>query len=118
MRAYGPYKHPVLKTITNNLGIDIEAPLGTPVHAVAAGRVTAITWQRGRGNLVIINHGGGFYTVYTHLNEIFVNLQEPVEGGEVIGRVGETGTLEKPVLHFQLWQGFDHMDPQQWLRKR
>ncbi len=118
VRAYGPYQHPVLKTVTNNLGIDIAAPLGTEVRAVAAGRVTAITWQRGRGNLIIINHGEGFYTVYTHLNEIYVNLQEDVAEGQVIGRVGETGTFDRPVLHFQIWEKFNHLDPEAWLRPR
>ncbi len=118
VRAYGPYEHPVLKTVTNNLGIDIAAPLGTEVKTVAAGRVTAITWQRGRGNLVIVNHGGGFYTVYTHLNEIYVNLQEDVAEGQVIGRVGETGTFDRPVLHFQIWEKFNHLDPEAWLKPR
>ncbi|MDQ7065525.1 MAG: peptidoglycan DD-metalloendopeptidase family protein [candidate division KSB1 bacterium] len=118
VRAYGPYQHPVLKTVTNNLGIDISAPLGTEVRAVAAGRVTAITWQRGRGNLIIINHGEGFYTVYTHLNEIYVNLQEDVAEGQVIGRVGETGTFDRPVLHFQIWEKFNHLDPEAWLKPR
>ena len=118
VRAYGPYEHPVLKTVTNNLGIDIAAPLGTEVKSVATGRVTAITWQRGRGNLIIINHGEGFYTVYTHLNEIYVNLQEYVGQGQVIGRVGETGTFDRPVLHFQIWEKFNHLDPEAWLKLR
>ncbi|RMD97881.1 MAG: hypothetical protein D6814_08655 [Calditrichaeota bacterium] len=116
IRHYGPYKHPVLKTITDNLGIDIQVRLGAEVHAVAAGKVTAITWQRGRGNLVIINHGDGYYTVYTHLNEIFVELNQHVLQGQIIGVVGETGTFDKPVLHFQVWHKFDHMDPETWLR--
>ncbi len=116
VRDYGTYQHPVLKTFTENLGIDIFAPVGTPVHAVAAGKVTAITWQRGRGNLLIINHGEGYYTVYTHLDEIAVNLQEEVEQGRVIGVVGDAGMVDPPVLHFQVWNKFDHLDPKEWLR--
>ena len=116
VRDYGTYQHPVLKTFTENLGIDIFAPVGTPVHAVAAGKVTAITWQRGRGNLLIINHGEGYYTVYTHLDEIAVNLQEEVEQGRVIGVVGDAGMVDPPVLHFQIWNKFDHLDPKAWLR--
>lgn len=116
IRHYGPYQHPVLKTITDNLGIDIQVSPGIEVHAVAAGRITAITWQRGRGNLVIVNHGDGYYTVYTHLDEILVELQEDVVAGQVIGRVGETGSLGEPVLHFQIWNKFQHLNPEDWLR--
>ena len=117
VRHYGPYKHPVLKTVTNNLGIDIRVDMGAEVQAVAEGRVTAITWQRGRGNLIIINHGGGYYTVYTHLDEIYVDLQQIVQAGDIIGRIGESGTFEFPVLHFQVWHKFTHLDPMAWLSK-
>lgn len=115
LRSYGPYTHPELKTITDNLGVDIRAEIGSAVHAVAAGRITAITWQRGRGNLVIINHGDGYYTVYTHLDEIFVQLQDDVAAGQVIGVVGEAGGYEVPRLHFQVWNGFQHLNPEEWL---
>ncbi|MFQ5628253.1 MAG: murein hydrolase activator EnvC family protein, partial [bacterium] len=116
LRAYGKYQHPVLKTVTENLGIDIELEAGASVHAVADGKVTAVTWQRGRGNLIIINHSDGYYTVYTHLDEILVNLQQTITAGQLIGKVGETGSLEGPLLHFQVWNKFNHLDPEAWLR--
>jgi len=114
-RNYGAYKHPVLKTVTENLGIDIAVEPGTIVVAVAAGRITAITWQRGRGNLIIVNHGAGYYTVYTHIDEILIDLKQSVEGGQAIGRVGETGSAEQAILHFQIWRKFDHLNPNDWL---
>lgn len=116
LRPYGPYQHPVLKTITENLGLDIKVESGTAVHTVADGKVTAVTWQRGRGNLIIINHSDGFYTVYTHLDEIMVNLQQTVSAGQIVGTVGETGSLDGPLLHFQVWNKFDHLDPVKWLK--
>lgn len=116
VRAYGPYQHPVLKTVTENLGIDIKLEAGSLVHSVADGKVTAVTWQRGRGNLLIINHSDGYYTVYTHLDEILVNLQQTITAGQVIGKVGDTGSLEGPMLHFQVWNKFNHLDPEEWLR--
>lgn len=118
IRAYGPYQHPVLKTVTENLGIDLQVEAGTAVHAVADGKVTAVTWQRGRGNLIIINHSDGYYTVYTHLDDILVNLQQTVSAGEIVGTVGDTGSLEGPLLHFQIWNKFNHLDPEEWLQKR
>lgn len=117
VRPYGPYRHPVLKTVTQNLGIDIRVAEGTEVHAVAAGRVTAISWQRGRGNLIIVNHGNGYYTVYTHIDEIYVTLQQEVVTGDVLGRVGKPSTAEFPVLHFQVWHQFEHQDPMEWLSR-
>ncbi len=117
-RAYGPYKHPVLKTTTDNLGLDITVSAGAKVSASAPGVVTAITWQRGRGNLIIINHSDGYYTVYTHIDEIFVELQQTVAQGQVIGAVGEGQSLDGPLVHFQVWQKFDHLNPTDWLEKK
>ncbi|MFQ5708523.1 MAG: murein hydrolase activator EnvC family protein [bacterium] len=114
---FGKYVHPELKTVTENIGIDIQASLGNSVYSVASGRVTAITWQRGRGNIVIVSHYGGFYTVYTHLQEIRVDLMEEVGMGQVIGTVGESGSLTGPMLHFEIWHGTNKLDPEQWLRR-
>lgn len=115
VRKYGSYKHPVLKTITENIGVDIKAQRGSPVRCIADGKVTAITWQRGRGNLIIVNHGEGFYTVYTHVDGIVVNLQENIQAGTKLGVVGEAGLDQDPLIHFQVWQKFDHLNPQEWL---
>lgn len=114
---FGRFKHPELKTVTENIGVEIQAAAGSPVQAVASGKVTAITWQRGRGNIVIISHYGGYYTVYTHLEVPLVDLLQEVEVGQVIGRVGESGSLQGPVLHFEIWQGTQVLNPEDWLAK-
>jgi len=112
---FGRYRHPTLKTITENLGIEIKAPLGSPVRAVDVGRVQTITWQRGRGNIIILEHDNGYYTVYTHLAEMNVQVGEAVAAGEEIGSVGESGSLHGPVLHFQIWKNTENLDPEPWL---
>ncbi len=112
---FGKHRHPTLNTVTENLGIEIRAPLGTPVHAVDAGQVQTITWQRGRGNIIIISHDDGYYTVYTHLAEIRVDLLDTIDAGQVIGTVGDSGSLNGPVLHFQIWKNTDNLDPEDWL---
>lgn len=114
---FGRQKHPVLKTVTENLGVEIKAPLGSPIYAVDQGLVQTITWQRGRGNIIILNHDDGFYTVYTHLAEIHVEPQQFVEAGEVIGTVGDSGSMNGPVLHFQIWKNTVNLDPEDWLSK-
>jgi len=113
---YGNFRHPVLNTVTNNLGVDIAAPIGAPVRSVTAGKVTAITWQRGYGNLMIISHADGYYTVYTHLADINVSLNDDVAAEQIIGTVGETGSLSGATLHFQVWNREEALNPEDWLR--
>ncbi|MBN2008930.1 peptidoglycan DD-metalloendopeptidase family protein [candidate division KSB1 bacterium] len=113
--GFGKYKHPQLKTITESIGIDIKADYGQEVRVVGNGKVTAITWQRGRGNIVIVNHYGGYYSVYTHLSSIFVKVDSEVHTGEVIGEVGDTGSLRGPMLHFEIWQNNKVLNPEHWL---
>ncbi|MGQ9560992.1 MAG: murein hydrolase activator EnvC family protein [Candidatus Oleimicrobiaceae bacterium] len=115
---YGRTKHPQLGTITQNIGVDIEGREGAPVRCVAEGKVAVITWQRGGGNIVIVDHSGGFYTVYARLGEIYVTQQEEVTAGQTIGSVGEEGVLGEPVLHFEVWKGTQHLNPLDWLTAR
>ncbi|MBN1153741.1 peptidoglycan DD-metalloendopeptidase family protein [candidate division KSB1 bacterium] len=112
---FGKNKHPVLKTVTTSLGIDIRSKAGEDVRVVAEGVVTAITWQRGRGNIIIVDHLGGYYTVYTHLQNIFVQVNNKVSLGDVIGTVGESGSLKGPMLHFEVWQKNQVQNPLEWL---
>ena len=114
---FGRHKHPTFKTVTDNLGIEIKADLGSPIYAVDQGQIQTITWQRGRGNIIILSHDDGFYTVYTHLAEIHVKVQDYVNAGQVIGTVGDSGSLIGPALHFQIWKNTENLDPEKWLKK-
>ncbi len=113
---FGRHKHPKWKTVTENIGVDIKAEFGQDVRAVANGIVTAITWQRGRGNIIIVNHLGGYFTVYTHLSQIIVQIDQKIEMGQNIGNVGDTGSLHGPMLHFEVWKSNKVLDPEEWLR--
>lgn len=115
---FGLQRHEKLSTVTENPGIDIEADEGSPVLAVSAGQVTKITWLRGYGNTVILDHRDGYYTVYAHLAEIHVREGQVVSGGETIGQVGQSGTLSGPRLHFELWAKRVKQDPADWLVSR
>ena len=112
---FGRHRHPVLRTITENLGIEIKAPMGTPVIAVDEGQIQTITWQRGLGNIIIISHDDGYYTVYTHLDEINIQPLQNVSKGEVIGTVGDTGSMNGPILHFQIWKNTKSLNPEDWI---
>lgn len=114
---FGPEKHPRFNTTIMNNGIDIEAPIGTSVRSVAKGRVDYTSDDYGTyGQMIIINHGDGYYTLYGHLSSIAVATGQEVAPGQVIGQSGDTGSLKGPVLHFEIRKGSQALNPQSWLR--
>jgi murein hydrolase activator len=113
---FGNQRHPTLKTVTQNTGIDIAVRSGSPVMAVARGEVATIWWLPSFGNLVILNHYGGYRTVYSHLEEIHVAEGQEVAEGEVIGESGES--VDGPRLHFEIWKGKEKQNPETWLSDR
>ncbi|HVP14336.1 MAG TPA: peptidoglycan DD-metalloendopeptidase family protein [Terriglobales bacterium] len=116
--SFGPERHPRFGTTTLNNGIDIAAPLGTPVRAVARGRVDFTSDDFAAfGQVIVVNHGDGFYTLYGHLSDILVRQGQEVQPGQEIGRVGESGTsLKGTVLHFEVRKGGSALDPEDWLK--
>lgn len=96
-------------------GIDIDAKLGDPVVAAAAGRVTYTgTGIPGLGKLVVIKHDNGFITVYAHNRDILVKEQQTVSRGQKIAEVGATDA-DRPKLHFQIRKGSAAVDPMRYL---
>ena len=93
-----------------------QISFGTPIAAVAKGRVEWVNWLEGFGRCAIINHGGGFYTLYAHASEITVPVGRDVAAGEVIGRVGDTGSTIGTALHFEIRRGKEALNPLEWLR--
>ena len=115
---FGPEKHPRFGTTVVNNGIDIQSAAGTPVRSVAKGRVDFTNDDYSSfGQVVIVNHGDGYYTLYAHLAEIAVKIGEEVASGQTIGRVGDSGTsLKGTVLHFEVRKGAGALNPEDWLR--
>jgi len=83
-------------------GIDIGAPRGTAVYAARHGEVVYSAGLRGYGNVIILNHGDGYASVYAHNSDHMVNVGRRVRRGEMIARVGETGRTSGPNLHFEV----------------
>src|SRR5690606_14986233 len=100
--GFGPVEHPTFKTVTEHKGVDIGAPAGAPVHAVAEGKVAYAGWMRGYGNLLVVDHGSGYHTLVAHLAELLPKVGDAVAVGERIGRVGDTGSLKGAYLYFEL----------------
>ena len=114
---FGTEVHPKWGTQTMNNGIDISAPIGTPVHVVARGRVDYVSEDFGTyGQMVIVNHGDGYYTMYGHLSSIGVGNGVEVAPGQLIGYSGDTGSLKGPILHFEVRKASQSLDPERWLK--
>lgn len=94
--------HPILKRYRPHLGIDYGAPTGTPVQAIAEGRVISAGYRGEAGKTVQIRHTNGYETYYCHLSRIFVRVGQHVAQGERIGLVGATGLATGPHLDFRL----------------
>jgi len=101
---------------THNDGVNIAAPRGTAVQAVDAG-VVAYTGNelRGYGNLVLVKHANGWISAYAHCDAILVKRGEKVGRGQVIARVGSTGNVSEPQLHFELRRGQHAVDPREFM---
>lgn len=92
-------------------GLDIAAPEGTPIMAVAAGKVLDTGDFFFSGNMVYIDHGQGIITLYAHLSEIGVTAGQEVRQGDIIGKVGQTGRVTGPHLHFAVYANSTLVDP-------
>ncbi len=103
-------------TVTFNNGIDIAAPAGTDVRAVARGRVELSEYLPGYGKTIILNHGDGYYTIYGYCSALLAGSGAEVQPGQVIARVGDTDSVKGPALHFEVRKGKEAQDPQGWLR--
>ena len=102
-----------------NDGINILARRGTPVRAVQNGVVAyAGNELRGFGNLLLVKHSGGWISAYAHNSELLVRTGQNVRRGQVISKVGRTGSVDKPQLHFELRRGNRAVDPERYLGRR
>ena len=114
--GYGMRIHPVHGDQRMHHGIDLDAPAGTPVAAISDGIVTFAGERGGYGNLVVIDHGGGFETRYAHQEHLSVTEGDLVRAGDVLGAVGSTGVSTGPHLHFEVRRDGESVDPEPWLR--
>ena len=115
--GFGAQVHPRFGTRTFRNGVDIEAAVGREVLAVHGGHVIYTGWFKGYGNLIIVDHGNEYYTLYAHIAEIEAKEGEDVRQGQRIGTVGDTGSLAGPRLYFEVRYQGKPQDPEQWLRQ-
>ena len=114
---FGPYKNQKYNITNFRSGIDIKADKGEPIRSVFQGKVIYSGWFKGYGNMIVIDHGNNYYTIYAHLEETFKSKGNSVETGEVIATVGDTGSMEGAKLYFEVRHHGKPENPLVWLKK-
>lgn len=109
--SYGWRIHPITKQKSLHTGTDIPAPTGTQVHAAGAGVVIMAGWYGAYGNAVIIDHGGGYTSLYGHNSRLAVSVGDTVKAGDIISYVGSTGWSTGAHLHFEVRVNGEPTDP-------
>jgi murein DD-endopeptidase MepM/ murein hydrolase activator NlpD len=103
--------HPILHVARPHEGIDVTAPMGTPIEAPAAGTVRDAGWEAGYGNTIVIDHGFGTVTKFAHASKILVREGQRVARGQRIALVGNTGLATGPHLHYEVHVNGRAVDP-------
>lgn len=109
--TFGMREHPILGGRRAHKGVDLAAPVGTPIYATADGKVSRASWFSGYGLFVSIEHGGELETRYGHMSRINVADGQMVHKGDVIGFVGSTGNSTGPHLHYEVRVAGEAVNP-------
>ena len=112
---FGKFKNAQFNTLNFRSGIEIQTERGEPIQAVYEGKILYADWFKGYGNMIIIDHGDNYYTVYGHIEEVFKKAGDVVEAGEVMATAGDTGSIDGPKLYFEIRHHGKPLDPMQWL---
>lgn len=113
--AFGERESPTAGASTSHQGMDIGAPTGTGIVAAASGTVVIATYSYSAGNYVMLNHGGGVYTVYMHCSQLLVSEGQQVNSGQTIAKVGSTGYSTGPHLHFGIRANGQYVNPARYV---
>jgi murein DD-endopeptidase MepM/ murein hydrolase activator NlpD len=116
--GFGWRIHPIKGYRRFHTGIDFGAAMGTPIYAIAPGRVEFAGERGGYGNAVIVNHGGGKSTLYGHASKLYVKEGQQVTRGQIIAAVGSTGMSTAPHLHFEVRINDKPVNPHSYLAKQ
>ena len=115
---FGRQKHPTFDTYVQRKGIEIRTDEGSAIRSVMSGIVVFADWLKGYGQVVILDHANGFFSLYAHASKLLVKVGEQVPAGSMIAETGDTGLTGDNTLYFELRQGAQAVDPLAWLAKR
>lgn len=115
---YGSQRDAQFDTPVFRNGMHIQTDQDAGVHAVSGGKVIFAEWFKGFGQLVIVNHGSGYHTLYGNLSEIFSRVGDIIKVRQMIGKVGMSGIFNNPGLYFEIRYKGKPLDPSQWLTRK
>ncbi len=114
---FGSHKDPVYNIPVFRNGIYIKAE-NSSVRTVYGGKIAYSDWFKGYGNLMIVNHGQGYHSLYANLSETFFRVGDIIKDRDIIGRVGESGITNAPSLYFEIRFKGKPLDPARWLKNK
>jgi septal ring factor EnvC (AmiA/AmiB activator) len=113
---FGRHKHPDFNSYTVSNGISIVSPLGTEIHAVYDGQVIYADYFKGYGNMIIVDHGGGFFSLYAHAAKISKRVGANVARNDILASVGDVDSPRGSMLYFEIRYQGKPIDPAPWFR--
>ncbi len=113
-RKFGPYVDPKIQAKLYHKGIDLRVEKGSPIRAVFDGKVAFSDWFVGYGKILIVDHQGGYFTLYAHVDKVLKPVGASVSAGEAIATVGDSGSLKGAYLYFELRHKGISEDPWPW----
>jgi murein hydrolase activator len=113
---FGRHKHPEFNSFTFSNGIAIAAPLGADIHSIADGRIIYADYFKGYGNMVIVDHGEGYFSLYAHASKLHKKEGASVGKNEVIASVGDVDSAKGPIVYFEIRYQGKPVDPAPWFK--
>ena len=116
VESFGKHKHPEFNSYTFSKGISISAGIGSEIHAIYEGSVIFADYFKGYGNMVIVDHGGGYFSLYAHASRIHKKVGSEVARHEALATVGDMDSTKGPILYFEIRHQGKPVDPAEWVR--
>jgi septal ring factor EnvC (AmiA/AmiB activator) len=116
LETYGKHKHPEFNSYTFSKGMSISAGAGSDIKAIYDGSVIFADYFKGYGNMIIIDHGGGYFSLYAHASKILKKVGAEVARNESVATVGDTDSSKGPLLYFEIRHQGKPVDPAGWVR--
>ena len=113
---FGRHKHPEFNSFTVSNGISVAAPAGSAIHAVYDGEVIFSNYFKGYGNMIIVDHGDGFFSLYAHASSVTKKVGSKVSRNDVLASVGDVDSTKGPMLYFEIRYQGKPVDPAPWFR--
>jgi len=113
---FGRHKHPEFNSFTVSNGISVAAPAGSAIRAVYDGEVIFSNYFKGYGNMIIVDHGDGFFSLYAHASSVTKKVGSKVSRNDVLASVGDVDSTKGPMLYFEIRYQGKPVDPAPWFR--